>query len=103
MLEVQTKGDSHPKTFVLKTDDADGELDRIKKILDDIGVFDDGDPLGEWFNEHSADQFAEGVEVPQDFAVDFFEIIDGDFPQGSEAVEKAQADAMSQLQGGDDD
>lgn len=94
MLEVQTTGDSHPKTFVLKTDDADGELDRIREILDDIGVFDDGDPVGEWFMAHSAEQFAKGVEVPQDFAVDFFEIIDGDYPQGSEAVEKAQADAM---------
>jgi hypothetical protein len=100
MLEVQTTGDSHPKTFVLKTDDADGELGRIKDILDGIGVFDDGDPLGEWFKEHSAEQFAEGVAVPQDFAVDFFEIIDGDFPQGSEAVEAAQADAMKEIEAG---
>lgn len=94
MLEVLTKGDSHPKTFVLKTDDADGELDRIRAILQEIGVFDDDDPVGDWFMAHSVDQFAEGVEVPQDFAVDFFEIIDGDYPQGTEAVEKAQADAM---------
>jgi hypothetical protein len=100
MLEVQTTGDTHPKTFVLKTDDADGELARIEEILKNIGVFDDDDPVGEWFNEHTAEQFAEGVTVPQDFAVDFFEIIDGDFPQGTEAVEAAQADAMKEIEAG---
>jgi hypothetical protein len=94
MLEVQATGDKHPKTFVLKTDDADGELDRIRAILvDEVGV-EKGEPEYDWFMEHAADQFKEGVAIPEDFAVDFIEMISNDWPQAEETVEKARQEAM---------
>jgi hypothetical protein len=97
MLELQAKGDKHPKTFVLVTDDSDGELDRINEIFGEVDI-EDGSPEHAWFNGHSADEFKEGVEIPQDFMADFVELLESDWPHAYAVFERERADAVKQAE-----
>lgn len=97
MLELKAQGDEHPKTFVLVTDDADGELDRLNEILGEVDAG-PGSPEYDWFNEHSAAQFAEGVEIPQEFMADFVELLDNDWPHAYAVFEHERKDAMEKAE-----
>lgn len=97
MLELKAKGEEHPKTLVLVTDDSDGELDRINEIMDQAEVADD-DPERGWFNEHSADQFREGVDIPADWSMDFIELLSNDWPQVEEVVDAQRREAMEAVE-----
>lgn len=97
MLTLKVKGDEHPKTFVLVTDDADGELDRLQEIIHaEIGAPPD-DPMREWFDNHSADQFAEGVEIPQDWMAEFMDVLE-EWPQAYEVFDKERREAYAQAE-----
>lgn len=97
MLELKAQGEKHPKTFVLVTDDAEGELDRINELFGEVGI-QEGDADFDWFNGHSADEFREGVEIPGDFAMDFTELLENDWPHAYEVVERERAAAFRELE-----
>jgi hypothetical protein len=98
MLELRVEGDTHPKTFKLVTDDADGELDRIREILvDEVGV-DPDDPIWVWFDATSADQFREGAVVPVDQVGEFVDILENDWPETADVLAAQQREAMEQAQ-----
>lgn len=101
MIELIVEGETHPKTFKLKTDDADGELGAIQEALDDMQIA-KVDPFRQWFDEASPPEFEnEGVEVPGQFVGewgDVFETITD--PPGFEAlvltIEQQRDDARDQ-------
>lgn len=98
MLDLRITGDRHPKTFTLVTDDKDAELVRIQDILEEA-EYGEGDELFEWFQNHTADQFKEGVEVPTDLVGPLAELLEGDWWDQAEKVEKARVEAMEQAAG----
>lgn len=105
MLTLKVKGEEHPKTFVLVTDDAEGELDRISEIYDEVEMPKGHDDRA-WFDNASADQFKEGVEIPKDEAPDFTELLEGDWPEAYEVFERERRDAVEKAEaalGQDDD
>jgi hypothetical protein len=98
MLELRVEGDTHPKTFKLVTDDADGELSRIQEILvDEVGV-DPEDPIWVWFKGTTADQFKEGAVVPADQVGEFVDILEGDWPETADVLAAQQRDALEQAE-----
>lgn len=98
MLELRAEGDTHPKTFKLVTDDADGELDRIQEILRDEVGLDPDDPIWVWFNGTSADQFKEGAEVDHEQIADLSDMLEGDFPQVGEVVAEQRQEALAEIE-----
>jgi hypothetical protein len=102
MLELRVTGDEHPKTFTLVTDDGNAELVRLQEIIhDEIGA-DEEDPLRRWFDTHTADQFKEGVAVPSDLIGDFGEVIEGEWWEEAEKIDKERQDALDKLEAGHD-
>lgn len=98
MLKVDAQGWSHPKTFVLTTDDAEGELDAIREVLHNVGAIGSDDPMGDWFMETSAEMFAAGTEIPSDFDIDFLEMIGSEWPEIEDLVEHLRQDAVREAQ-----
>lgn len=102
MLELTVTGDTHPKTFTLKTDDADGELARLTDTLEEFGMS-EGDDMFDWLKGHSADEFAEGVVIPVENIGEWEEVLEGDWfeeaqkiAQQREQALKAAEDAMGE-------
>jgi hypothetical protein len=97
MLELRVTGDEHPKTFTLVTDDRDAELHRLQEIIhDEIGAGPD-DPIRQWFDTHTADEFAAGVVVPTDFIGEFGELLEGDWFDEAIKIEKEREAALAEL------
>lgn len=70
MLRLEARGTTHPKTFVLITNDSEGELAAINDTLSE------GDVMSVWFNRFTAAQFDLGVEVPADMVGEFQEVLE---------------------------
>lgn len=99
MLGMTTSGDSHPKTFTLTTDDADGELARLKQILVDECDAEEDDPLRQWLESHTAEQFAAGVVVPTDQIGYLAEVLEGDWPDALGVIDQAREEHLAELEG----
>lgn len=105
MLDLKVEGDTHPKTFTLVTDDTDGELARIAEIFGECDMS-EGDEGRAWFDQATADQFREGVVIPEGEVPDFVELLEGDWPEAYEKFEAERVDAMKKAEAamsGDDD
>lgn len=102
MIELIVEGETHPKTFKLKTDDANAELAVIAEALADMDIA-EGDSFRQWFDDADPAEFRdEGVEVPGQFIGewgDVFETIDE--APGFEAlvltIEQQREDAIEQM------
>lgn len=106
MLDLKVEGDTHPKTFKLVTDDADGELARLADIFGECDL-PEGDEARAWFDNATADQFREeGVTIPEGEIADFAELLEGDWPEAYEKFEAERRDAMEKAEAalsGDDE
>lgn len=97
MLELRVTGDKHPKTFTLVTDDRDAELIRLQEIIHDEIDADPDDPIREWFDKHTAEQFEAGVVVPTEIVGDFGDILEGDWFDEAIKIEKEREAALAEL------
>lgn len=93
MLELNVTGDTHPKTFTLKTDDADGELGRLTDTLEEFGMS-EGDDMYDWLKGHSADDFAEGVVIPTDNIGEWEEVLEGDWFEEAQKISQQREQAL---------
>lgn len=103
MLELKVEGDTHPKTFKLVTDDSQGELARLAEIYAEVEV-PEGDESRAWLDGSTADDFREGVVIPEGEVPDFAELLEGDWPDAYEKFEAERQDAMKKAEaalGGD--
>lgn len=97
MLKMEARGDKHPKTFVLITDDSQAELATIDDVLNDGAA--DADPMLAWFRDYDEQAFARGVEVPADMVGDFAEVLEaaGFWDDGAEVVDREMMDALDHV------
>lgn len=94
MLDLRVEGDTHPKQFFLVTDDRDAELARLEELTEEVDAVDERG----WLEAHTAEQFAEGVEIPHDWLADFIELLEGDWPHAYYKFEKERRAAFEEAE-----
>jgi hypothetical protein len=97
MLEIRIEGDAHPKKFTLVTDDHNAELARLQEIIHDEIDADPDDDVRAWFDKATADEFKAGVEIPTAIVGEVGEILEGDWWEEAEKIERERQDALSKI------
>lgn len=96
MIELDFRGDTHPKQAVLITDDKDGELANIEDLVGELAEDDSDEFVQLVQNWKQTDGTQWELEIPHDSVGEFLDIIAVEYFHLEEALETENQKIMDE-------